>query len=273
MNMSNNIIRMLFVIFVCIGFFIASTWFFKSRDCRSNDTLVMGMMSGWPPFMSINQQGEYEGFDVDVANAVGALLNKKVVIKDFGSLSPLFLALEQNKIDMIFSGLDITQERLQKMEMVPYFGEDVISMSLLFWQTIPAEVAKIENLGLVQNPIIIFEPASGIAEKLVERIVRQSPGIVAKPIDTLATAVLELKYGKSLALLVEPLVVKCLIQKNPELKVLEVPLPQDLYVYGCGIAIKKNNSALRDCVASAIKQLKGNGTLQQLAQKWSLGGS
>ena len=271
MNMNNNnIIRMMFIVFSLLAFFVVTKWFFKSPTCRSSDTLVVGMMSGWPPFMSINPQGEFEGFDVDVAQKVADMLGKKLVIKDFGSLSPLFLALEKGKIDMIFSGLDITQERLKKMEMVPYFGEDVTTMNLLFWQSIPAAVKTVEDLAMIKNPSIIFEPASGIAEKFVERIVQNNPGIVTKPIDTLATAVLELKYGKALALLLEPLVAQRLVRQNPELKLLDVPLPQELYVFGCGIAIKKNNSALRSCVEGVIQQLKDDGTIQKLAQKWSL---
>jgi ABC-type amino acid transport substrate-binding protein len=229
-------------------------------------------MSGWPPFMSINPQGEFEGFDVDVAQNIAQQLGKKIIIKDFESLSPLFLALEQGKIDMVFSGLDITNERLQKMEMVSYYGETITFMKLLFWKSIPAQITKIEDIATLKNPIIIFEPASGIAEKYVNRLVEQYPAIIAKPIDTLGTAVLEVQYGKSLAMLLEPLVAQRLLIKNPELKVLEIPLPKDLYVYGCGIAIKKNNSILRDSVASVIKQIQENGILRKFVQKWSLEG-
>ena len=45
-------------------------------------TLIMGTMSGWPPYVTINEKGEYEGFDIDVAREIARRLNKKLSIKD-----------------------------------------------------------------------------------------------------------------------------------------------------------------------------------------------
>ena len=51
------------IVISCISLFFRQTQ-------RSSDELVVGMMSGWAPFMTINPTGEYVGFDVDVAKAL-----------------------------------------------------------------------------------------------------------------------------------------------------------------------------------------------------------
>lgn len=50
----------------------------------AND-LIVGTTSGYAPYVSINAEGEYEGFDIDVAKALADKLGRKLVIKDFGT--------------------------------------------------------------------------------------------------------------------------------------------------------------------------------------------
>src|SRR5256885_977823 len=73
---------------------------------KKEDQLVVGMMSGWAPFMTINGAGNYEGFDVDVAQEIARRMNKELVVQDCGSLASCFVALDQQRVDMLMSGLD-----------------------------------------------------------------------------------------------------------------------------------------------------------------------
>ena len=112
--------------------FLTLFFFYPRLKQQSSEALTVGMFV-WAPFMSINSNGDYEGFDVDVANELARRMNRKLDIKDLGFLTSCFIALEQNKIDLIISDLDITEQRLQKLVMVPYFGQEVKAFSLLFW--------------------------------------------------------------------------------------------------------------------------------------------
>ena len=150
-------------LFVCATYFIRNS----TKISSPSDTLVIGMMSGWPPYMSIDKQGNYVGFDVDIAKALGKKLGKKLEIKDVGSLATLFLSLEQGKIDMIFSGLDITQERQKRMTMIPYAGEDTTSMYVLFYNQVPQGIASLEDLAQKPNTIVCIE-ANSTSEKLID---------------------------------------------------------------------------------------------------------
>lgn len=263
LSLNNNIVRTFFVagILTTIGIACVSLCRVKKAD----DTLVVGMMSGWPPFMSINQQGQFEGFDVDVAQAIAEKLGRKLEVIDAGSLAPLFISLDQERIDLIFSGLDITQKRLEQMAMVQYTGDTVDSLSLIFWNQIPAGVTSIEDLRTLENPTVCYEPGSSI-----DGYIKQLDFINQKPIAQRVDMVMDIKYGKSLAAMLEPSVAALLARTNPEIKIMRVPLPQEYQLYGMGIAIKKTNTQFAQQVSEIVEQLKQDGTLTKLEQRWQL---
>lgn len=248
------------ILFSCVGLF-----FRQSK--KAGDELVVGTMSGWAPFMTINTPGEYVGFDVDVAQKLAEKLNKKLVIKDLGSLAACFVALEQNKVDMVFSGLDITQDRLKKMNMVAYTGEAVRSFSLLFWQKIPSQIRTIEDFKNMSDGAVCAEPGSA-----QDKFLSQFAFINKKPLPSTTDMVLDLRFGKSTAALLEPQVAKRLQKQEPKLVVLPVPLPEEFVVYGMGIAIKKANEQLATVVAKAVQDLRQDGALKKLENLWGLKG-
>src|SRR5436190_19464360 len=98
----------------------------KENRAVQRPALVLGTMSGWPPYVSVNQQGEYEGFDIDVAHIIANKMNSQLVIKDMDTVA-LLGALDQNKVDFLMTGLCITNERLKRIAMVHYTGEPIDS--------------------------------------------------------------------------------------------------------------------------------------------------
>lgn len=261
--LNNNIVRTFFIagIFTLVSIFCIS----MCRVKKSDNTLVVGMMSGWPPFMSINKQGEFEGFDIDVAQAVAQKLGKKLEIIDAGSLAPLFISLDQGRIDFVLSGLDITQKRMDQMAMVQYTGDKVDSLSLIFWNQIPLGVTSIEDLRTLENATVCYEPGSSI-----DGYIKQLDFINQKPLAQRVDMVMDIKYGKSIAAMLEPGVAALLARSNPEIKIMRVPLPQEYQLYGMGIAIKKTNTQFAQEVSTIINQLRQDGTLAMLEQRWQL---
>ena len=248
------------ILFSCIGLFFR-------QSQKSSDELVVGMMSGWAPFMTINAAGEYVGFDVDVAKLLASKLNKKLVVKDMGSLASCFVALEQNKIDMMLSGLDITQDRLKKLNMVPYTGEEVRSFSLLFWKQVPLKIRTIEDFKNLPDAAVCAEPGSA-----QDKFLSKFSFINKKPMPSTTDMVLDLRFGKSVAAILEPQVARRLQKQEPDLVALSVPLPDEFVVYGMGIVIKKNKKQLADVVAATIQSLKQDGSLKKLEIQWGLEG-
>jgi ABC-type amino acid transport substrate-binding protein len=232
----------------------------EKRNAEGQDTLVVGMMSGYPPFMSLNESGQPEGFDVDVANEIGQRLGKKIVIKDMG-VAELLIGLQQKKIDVVLSGLSITKERQNKINMIYYQGEPIKTAPLLFWKEIPAGVNSLEDLR-GKNATVCVEPGSSWENFLAPYTFFEKK-LVSKYLDM----VFEIRQGKALAALFDPEIVGEFLAKFPELKVLEVPLG-DFSIDGNGIGIGKDNPALTANLQKIVTELRQGGTISALENKW-----
>lgn len=234
--------------------------------CASDD-FVVGTTSGYAPYVSLDEEGQYVGFDIDFANALAAKLGKNLVIKDLGSMPSLFIALKQGKINAIIWAISITQERQNAFEMIYYQGEKVTSLPMLFWKKIPENVTSIQDLA--QNPkAVVCVEAGSFQESVLQKV----PGLNLKQLDKVMDAVLEIRYGKSLATMIDPSLVSKYCTQFPELKVLQVPLEPSMQSLGNGICMTKQNCDLADKVRQAVDALVKDGTVLMLERKWNLVG-
>jgi polar amino acid transport system substrate-binding protein len=235
----------------------------KSKNQRAyNDTLVMGIAAGYAPYISINERGDYEGFDIDVARAAAQKLNKNLVFKDLGSMTSLMMALDQHSIDAIIWGVSITQQRLQKYAMIHYQGAVTNAYPLIFWGTVPANVRTLADMA---GRTVCVEPSSSQSA-----VLERYTDIIIVPVDKVDDALLNLQYGKADAALLDPVIAKKFIKKFPEIKVLVIPLAPEDQMQGVGIVINKNNTTLSTAMQRAIDELKIDGTLAQLEKNWGL---
>lgn len=252
------------VIAMIVGFIAAKP--FQGTKEPLHGTLVIGLQSGYPPFEFMNTEGKIVGFDIDVANRIAEQLGKTLVIKDM-EFEGEILSLKQGKIDLIISGMNMTPSRLKEISMIPYHGENATSLSLIFWKDIPEGVHAIEDIAKLPNPTISVESGT-----IPELYLSRYKNIHAKSFQGALGPLMDVKYGKSVANLVEPDVAEYLKQTHAEIKILSVPLPKEESILGFGIGVKKENQELFLQVQQVIQALKESGELKQLENKWFKGG-
>lgn len=250
---------------IALGFIVTKP--FQSAEKAIPETLVIGLQSGYPPFEFMDTEGKIVGFDVDVASLIAEKLKKTLVIKDM-EFEGEILSLKQGKIDLIMSGMNITPSRLKEISMIPYHGEAATSLSLIFWKDIPEGVHSIEDIAKLSNPTISVE-SGAIPELYLSRY----KNIHAKPFQGALGPLMDVKYGKSVANLVEPDVAEYLKQQHAEIKIHSVPLPKEESILGFGIGVKKENQEFFQQVQQIIQELKESGELKQLEDKWFKGGN
>lgn len=254
--------RIITIISIIIGAFLASFVISKRMPATSSNGLIVGTASGYAPFVSSNAQGELEGFDIDVAQALAQKMGKELIVKDLGSMTALFTALDQGSIDAIIWGLSITQDRLAKVAMVHYQGTPDQSYPLIFWQKIPNGIASITDM---QGLTVCVEPASA-QEKVLDRY----PAITKLSTEKVDDALFNIQYKKADAALVEPVIAKKFKNKFPEIRILNVPLSAQDRVEGVGIALKQNNRELIEQITNAVQELKSQNTLAGFEKKWGM---
>jgi ABC-type amino acid transport substrate-binding protein len=248
----------------CIVALIVAYYAFLKKEINTTqtDTIIVGTAGGYAPFVSLNNNGNYEGFDIDIAQSLASTLGKKLIIKDLGAMGPLFLALEQGSIDCIIWGLSVTQSRLEKVAMVPYQGDKTTAYSLLFWETFPS-ITSLANMGY---KTICVEPGSS-----QEAVINKYPTIIKQTVPAIASdGVLQIQYGKADALFVEPAIAKKISAKLSQIRSVEIPLDPEDYVLGIGIAIKKENTDLIQKLTQAVEQIQQAGLISDYEKKWGI---
>lgn len=236
----------------------------KSEEISDN-TLVVGLNSGYLPFEFMDPQGHLAGFDIDIAGRIAEKIGKTLVLKDM-DFDGEILSLKQGKIDLIISGLNITPSRLKEIDMIPYHGEDLTSLSLIFWENLPSEIHTTEDLKKLPHFIVSVQSGS-----VPENYLSGHPEIQVKSLQGALEPLMDVKYGKSTAHLVEPDVAEYLQKQHPEIKIVNIPLSKTDQVLGFGIGIQKGNHELFQEVEQAIHELKSSGELKQLEDKWFKG--
>jgi polar amino acid transport system substrate-binding protein len=81
----------------------------------ADGVLQVGSYPSNPPYEFKNDSGTFEGFEVDLVNAVAAKLGMTVAITDLG-FQALFAATASHRVDVAISSITITPARLQNQD-------------------------------------------------------------------------------------------------------------------------------------------------------------
>ncbi len=225
--------------------------------------LTVGTASGYAPYVYVNERGEYEGFDVDMAALLSEKLGRPLRVRDCGSMTGLILSLRQGKVDCLLWAISMTPKRAENMEMVYYQGKRVSAMPLVFWKEVPEGISSFRDL----TKTVCVEAGS-----YQEEVLRRYPDISLKYLDGVNEVIRDLKYGKSQACCLDPDLAFYLCSKYPELKTVNVPLEKEEQSPGNGIAVSRSNPDLAEEIRRAVLELRAEGKIEELEKKWGLTG-
>ncbi|MBN2479001.1 MAG: amino acid ABC transporter substrate-binding protein [Parachlamydiales bacterium] len=250
------------IIYVCVILFLFMTNLTALSE--KEPELVVGTTSGYAPFVSLNDKGEYEGFDIDMAQDLAKKLKCSFVIKDCGCMPGLMLALKQKKVDLVIWAVSITEQRLKNMEMVYYQGDKIDKMPIVFWGKIPKDIKSFQDLAKDPEKIVCVEAGS------YQEQVLKAYNIPLKYLDKVTDVILDLKYDKSFASAIDPALVLRYKAKYPKLQVLYLSLPDDYQSLGNGVCIDKSNRELTEKIRKAVQEIIDEGKIRKLEKKWGL---
>ena len=221
----------------------------------NNNTLKVGVTADYPPF-EFTKQGTLQGLSIDLAKTIAASMGKKLEFKDmaFNSLIP---ALQSRKIDMIISSINITPERNKNVDFsIPYYSS---TFSLLSLKT--SQVKSVEDL---HNKIVGVQLGSTMEE--FAKSISKHLEFKVLALDSNLVLIQELNKKIINALIVEEVQGKEYVKSN--INIVDHKIPKKYYKDSeYAIALRKGSPILEE-VNHIITNLKENGTLKELKNKW-----
>lgn len=223
--------------------------------------LTVGFDAEYPPYGYMGEDGEYTGFDLELAQAVcdmeGWELEKKPIAWDSKDLE-----LDSGSIDCIWNGFTMTGREELYTFSVPYVDNSQV--------IVVAENSGIESFEDLAGKTVGVQAASAALDVLQDEEGQKALADTFASLNEFSdynTAFTELQAGALDALAIDIGVAKYQLNTRGEgFKMLDETLNAEEYA----IAFKLGNESLRDVINEDLQALTNDGTVQELAEKYEI---
>lgn len=214
--------------------------------------LKVGVILSYPPFGSKDNQGNPQGYDVDIAKELAKSLNAELEIIDVDS-SARIPALETGKVDAVIGSFSRTYERLQKVNVsAPY---SAASEKML----VKKDSAIVQVTDLNDKKVAVVKGSTNQA------VTELAPKAQLAYFSNAAECVLAVKNGQADAFVEDESFLAYQAKLYPELKVVGDPLVPILYQ---GIAVRKGDQDWLNYLNFFVFQINNQGTNKTIYTKW-----
>lgn len=220
--------------------------------------LHMATNAAFPPYEMVADDGTFEGIDVDIAGKIAEKLGLELVVDDmdFGSI---ITSVQTGKEDIAMAGLTVTDERKQNVDFTDSYATGVQVVIV----PIDSDIESLDDLEGKQ--IGCQESTTGYiyCSDTPENGGYGEENVTAFPNG--ANAVQALLGGKVDAVVIDSQPAQEFVAQNAgKLKILSTEFVSEDYAIG----ISKDNTALRDAVNNALKELIDDGTVQAILDQY-----
>ena len=213
--------------------------------------LTMATNATFPPYEMTTDAGEFEGIDIDTAKAIADKLGLELQIDDM-DFDAALLSVQQGKADIAMAGVTVTDDRKAVMDFSDSYATGIQSI-------------------IVPNDSDIASPDDLAGKKIGTQ--RGTTGYIycsddfgddaVVAYDNGLTAVQALNNGQVDAVVIDNAPAKEYVAANPGLKVLDTSYAEEDYAIGMA-----KGSSLEAAVNAALEELKADGTLQAIVDKY-----
>ena len=206
----------------------------------------------FPPYEMTTDSGDIEGIDVDTAKAIAEKLGLELQIDDM-DFDAALLSVQQGKADIAMAGITVTDERKAVMAFSDSYATGIQSIIVPEGSDIasPDDLAG-KKIGTQRGTTGYIYCSDDFGD---DAVVAYDNGL---------TAVQALNNGQVDAVVIDNAPAKEYVAANPGLKVLETSYAEEDYAIG----MSKDNTALVEAVNAALEELKADGTLQSIVDKY-----
>ena len=219
-------------------------------------TLSVAFDQDFPPMGFVGDNGEYTGFDLDLAKEVASRLGLEYKAQPIAWDSK-DMELESGNIDCIWNGFTITGREDDYTWTTPYMANKQVF--------VVANDSDIKSQADLAGKVVEVQADSSAEAALKENqdLANTFGQLLTTP--DYNTAFMDLEQGAVDAVAMDVIVAGYQIkQRNADFKILDDSLSEEEY----GIGFKKGNTELRDKVQGALEEMAADGTLAKISDEW-----
>ncbi len=219
-------------------------------------TLIVGFDQDFPPMGFVGDNGEYTGFDLDLAKEVASRLGLEYKAQPIAWDSK-DMELESGNIDCIWNGFTITGREDDYTWTTPYMANKQVF--------VVANDSDIKSQADLAGKVVEVQADSSAEAALKENqdLANTFGQLLTTP--DYNTAFMDLEQGAVDAVAMDVIVAGYQIkQRNADFKILDDSLSEEEY----GVGFKKGNTELRDKVQGALEEMAADGTLAKISEEW-----
>ena len=273
--------KKLIAVLMALCMLVSAVCLFASCDKKDENTLVMATNAAFPPY-EFKDGDKIVGIDAEIAAAIADKLGMKleIVDVDFGAV---LTGVAEGKYDMGMAGITVTDKRKESMDFSNTYatgiqviivndGSTIATLDDLWNFDENGDPVSLKNpdikIGVQQDTTGDIYSSSAISgwgfndlnedESIkTDRVVRYKTG---------AEAVLALQTGKVDCVIIDQEPAKSFVAANEGIHILEGD--NEYAVEDYAICVKKGNTELLDKINQALAELKADGTIDGIINKY-----
>ena len=226
----------------------------KLEAIQSNGKLVIALEGAWQPWSFHDESDTLVGYDVEVSRAIAEKLGvePEYVESDWDSL---FAGLDAGRYDIVCNGVEVTDERAKTYDFTEPYGYIHTALAV---RKDNEDITSFEDLKGKTT-------ANSLASTYME--LAESYGATVQGIDTLEETIQLLTAGRIDATLNANVSFYDYLNVHPDADFKLVAQTEDASHVAIPI-VKSEDSSFLDALNSAIDELRADGTLKELGEKY-----
>ena len=221
---------------------------------QTNGKLVVALEGAWQPWSYHDESDTLVGYDVEVSRAIAEKLGvePEYVESDWDSL---FAGLDAGRFDIVCNGVEVTDERAKTYDFTTPYGYIHTALAV---RKDNEDIKSFEDLKGKTT-------ANSLASTYME--LAESYGATVQGIDTLEETIQLLTAGRIDATLNADVSFYDYLNVHPDADFKLVAQTEDASHVAIPI-VKSEDSSFLDALNSAIDELRADGTLKELSEKY-----
>ncbi|WP_425806271.1 transporter substrate-binding domain-containing protein [Desulfitobacterium sp. Sab5] len=219
--------------------------------------IVVGLDDNFPPMGFRDEKNNLVGFDIDLATEAAKRLGMQVEFKpiDWNSKE---VELNSKKIDVLWNGLTITEERKKNIAFTKAYMENRQIIVVL-------PNSDIKTKANLAGKTVGVQDGSSSVDALNNDAATLKTFKELKKYSDNVNALLDLKAGRVDAVVVDEIVGRYYTNKKPgEYTILSDNFGSEEY----GVGLRKDDTQLLEKIQKALDDMKKDGKAAEISQKW-----